>query len=154
MVRTSFLHIFLDTIGQQGPPGDPGPEGREGLTGHTGPPGPPGADGAAGPTGSQGSPGAQGSQGPPGVDAIATGGGALYTRWGSSSCPSTAELVYSGVAGGTWYVSNGGSASYECMPTDEENTLTFQATREPRIAAAREHSNDILCSFSTVADRR
>ena len=124
--------LYLDTVGQQGPPGDPGPKGRAGLTGHTGPQGPPGADGAAGPAGPQGSPGDEGSRGPPGVDAIAAGGGALYVRWGNTSCPSTegTKKVYSGIAGGTYTDWNGGSASYECMMKEEEIALTFRAGKQ------------------------
>ena len=54
------------------------------------------------------------------------GGGATYTRWGSSKCPSTATLVYTGIAGGSFY-SQGAAANYLCMPKDPEYTLTTQA---------------------------
>ena len=48
-----------------------------------------------------------------------------YTRWGSSSCPSSsgAELVYSGRAGGTKYSTSGGSAELICLPDDPDYSL-------------------------------
>ena len=50
-------------------------------------------------------------------------GGALYTRWGKSSCPLVegTELVYSGITGGTWYNEKGGGANYLCMPKVQDN---------------------------------
>ena len=50
-------------------------------------------------------------------------GGALYTRWGKSSCPQVegTELVYTGITGGTWYNEKGGGANYLCMPKVQEN---------------------------------
>ena len=119
--------------GEKGRRGRRGPDGPAGLPGPAGPPGAQGADGPAGPPGPQGVTGPQGNQGTPGADAAGgSGGGGLYTRWGNSDCPSTAELVYSGIAGGTWYVSNGGSASYECMPKDAEYSvsLTYKAGQQ------------------------
>ena len=55
-----------------------------------------------------------GQPGPPGLQ----GGGAMYTRWGRSFCPTStgAELVYSGLAGGTGAGTQGGGANYLCMP--------------------------------------
>ena len=46
------------------------------------------------------------------------GGGVVYTKWGSSSCPNTigTELVYSGIMG----VSKAGAS---CLPEDPEYTL-------------------------------
>ena len=88
--------------------------GRDGL---------PGRDGIQGPPGP---PGQNGSTGPPGQNS----GGAIYTRWGKSSCPEVegTELVYSGFTGGTWYSEEGGGANYLCMPKDPEysNTLKYR----------------------------
>ena len=79
--------------GLQGPPGDKGDKGDTGPVGLTGPVGP------MGPTGPKGD---QGLQGPPGLSA----GGAIYTRWGRTTCPDTpgTQLVYEGVAGGSDYM--------------------------------------------------
>ena len=90
--------------------------GRDGLPGRDGvqgPPGPPGKDGRRGP------------QGPPGP---ASTGGAIYTRWGKSSCPIVegTELVYSGITGGTQYNQRGGGANHLCMPKDPMYTLNHR----------------------------
>ena len=55
-------------------------------------------------------------------------GGTLYTRWGKSTCPQVGgtELVYSGIAGGTWYDHRGGAANYLCMPKDPEYSRTLR----------------------------
>ena len=50
-------------------------------------------------------------------------GGTVYVRWGHDQCPSTAQLVYSGRAGGPFW-NQGGSGSYpQCLPLDP-NFLT------------------------------
>ena len=45
-----------------------------------------------------------------------------YTRWGSSSCPSStgAQLVYAGRVGGSHYTNNGGGAEKLCLPNDPD----------------------------------
>lgn len=52
-------------------------------------------------TGNTGSPGTQGltgSQGPPGPpgNSVPNGGGTVYVRWGKTTCPVNAILVYQG----------------------------------------------------------
>jgi hypothetical protein len=83
--------------------------GRDGL---------PGRDGKDGEQGPRGERGMQGAQGPPGPRSA----GVTYTRWGNGSCPSTpgTELVYSGIAGGTFYNIQGGGAEKLCMPTNPD----------------------------------
>ena len=44
------------------------------------------------------------------------GGGATYIRWGRDDCPSTAQLLYNGMAGGSFYNQHGGGNSYLCLP--------------------------------------
>ena len=85
----------------------------------------PGRDGIPGPVGPKGEPGSQGNEGPPGP----TCGGATYIRWGKSSCPNITdtEIVYSGVAAGSWWTQSGGGVNYLCMPKDPEyNRLDIQ----------------------------
>jgi hypothetical protein len=88
--------------------------GRDGL---------PGRDGL---TGERGPPGRTGRVGPPGLHS----GGAMYTRWGKSSCPQVegTEMVYSGITGGTHHSHTGGGANYLCMPQDPQYspTLTYR----------------------------
>ncbi len=98
-----------------------GRDGRDGEKGEQGPPGPQGTIGPQGPVGSQGTTGEQGSQGiqgPPGP----SGGGAVYTRWGRTVCPSTSgtQLVYEGLVAGTSYTASGGGANYLCITEDPE----------------------------------
>ncbi len=71
--------------GRDGLPGIPGPQGEKGETGD------------------------KGTQGPPGPSS----GGVIYTRWGRTTCPSTAgtELVYAGRVGGTHHTVKGGGAN-------------------------------------------
>ena len=133
--------------GREGPPGPQGPpgrDGRDGLTGAQGPVGPPGpsqgVQGEQGVPGERGERGLPGSQGPPG----ARSGGVVYTRWGSSSCPSVAgtRLVYAGRAAGTWFQSPGGGAGYLCMPSDPQYTLRYISgvqNRSPLYGAEYQH---------------
>ena len=85
-----------------------------------------GRDGLPGVQGPPGKDGSTGRQGPPGPRS----GGAIYTRWGKSSCPEVegTELVYSGITGGSWFSQEGGGANYLCMPKDPEYspTLTYR----------------------------
>ncbi|XP_002739169.1 uncharacterized protein LOC100366375 [Saccoglossus kowalevskii] len=49
---------------------------------------------------------------------ILEGPGTMYVRWGRSSCPTSAELVYQGVIGGEYYTNSGGGSNYQCLPLD------------------------------------
>ncbi|XP_019642861.1 PREDICTED: short-chain collagen C4-like isoform X5 [Branchiostoma belcheri] len=99
--------------GRDGPAGQPGRDGRDGIQGVAGP---------AGPVGLQGPPGDKGDTGPPGRDGAPGAGGSVYIRWGRKTCADNggAELVYSGVAGGTHYTQSGGGTNYQCLPTDPQ----------------------------------
>ena len=92
--------------------------GRDGRDGLPGPAGKDGNNGEKGDTGEPGTPGEQGIQGPPGP----ISGGALYTRWGRTTCPGTpgTQLLYSGLAGGSSYTQSGGGANYLCLPETPE----------------------------------
>ena len=45
-------------------------------------------------------------------------GGTVYVRWGHDECPSTAQLVYSGRAGGPYSTHGGGGSNPQCLPLD------------------------------------
>ncbi|CAG2223278.1 unnamed protein product [Mytilus edulis] len=47
--------------------------------------------------------------------------GVTYIRWGKQGCSGSAELVYTGQAGGNLYNHNGGGVNYLCLPNDPEN---------------------------------
>jgi len=44
--------------------------------------------------------------------------GTVYVRWGHDQCPSTAQLVYSGRAGGPHFNHSGGGSNPQCLPLD------------------------------------
>ncbi|XP_019642862.1 PREDICTED: short-chain collagen C4-like isoform X6 [Branchiostoma belcheri] len=110
---------------QQGPPG---PAGRDGVAGRDGRDGVPGSAGPTGPVGLQGPPGDKGDTGPPGRDGATGAGGSVYIRWGRKTCADNggAELVYSGVAGGTYHNHPGGGTNYQCLPTDPQWGRRYQ----------------------------
>ncbi|XP_068731435.1 short-chain collagen C4-like [Montipora capricornis] len=117
-----------------GPPGPPGPPGTPGLAGNPGsdgktgpkgepgkpgtntslpgPPGPKGQQGAVGKTGTQGPQGAKGEKGQKGT----AESGVKYVRWGRTTCPSGAQIVYKGIIGGEEHRHHGGGANYLCLP--------------------------------------
>ncbi|XP_031570220.1 uncharacterized protein LOC116304597 [Actinia tenebrosa] len=80
--------------------------GRDGRDGRDGAPGP------MGPQGSKGEPGNQGVRGLPGPKS----GGVQYVRWGRTTCPYNATLLYKGRIGGEHYSHSGGGANYVCLP--------------------------------------
>ena len=96
--------------------GRDGRDGLPGLRGETGPPGLKGTTGPQGPVGLQGPTGEQGLQGIQGHPGSSCGG-AVYTRWGRTVCPSSSgtELVYEGLAAGSDYTQTGGGANYLCI---------------------------------------
>ena len=121
-------------VGPMGPPGPQGPtgatrkhgcEGDKGTKGDVGPVGPSGPKGSSGATGNDGRDGEKGMKGdagpmgPPGPQASSGGsGGSVYIRWGRTTCPNTTgtELVYDGLAAGSYYTHTGGGANYQCIP--------------------------------------
>ena len=107
--------------GSDGEKGEMGPPGAEGERGVVGPPGPVGEKGMRGEPGLQGAVGEPGLQGP-------QAGGAVYTRWGRTTCFAVqgTHLLYSGRAG--WSPDNhkGGAANYLCLPNDPDH-LQYQS---------------------------
>ncbi|XP_072024324.1 uncharacterized protein [Amphiura filiformis] len=120
-----------ETIGRQGPQGDPGRDGQAGSNGQPGQIGPQGIPGKVGPPGLRGLSGPEGPPGSPGAPGIDAANpvisGAIYIRWGKSSCPSTADMVYNGFAGGEHYTNQGGGSNYLCLPSTPEYDDEYQA---------------------------
>ena len=50
----------------------------------------------------------------------------VYTRWGKSTCPSGAALVYSGRVAGSWFGHSGGGANYLCLPETPEYFAAYR----------------------------
>ncbi|KAJ8028413.1 Short-chain collagen C4 [Holothuria leucospilota] len=99
------------------------------ATGPPGPPGPPGSPGVPGPMGRDGRDGRDSISGflkgdmdedvtPQTPRQASNNSGAIYTRWGHNTCPSTSELVYTGIAGGSFYTHKGSGSNYLCLPEE------------------------------------
>ena len=46
-----------------------------------------------------------------------------YTRWGNSTCPPGANIIYSGAVAGSWYDYYGSAAEPLCLPQDPQYLL-------------------------------
>ncbi|CAH1780634.1 unnamed protein product [Owenia fusiformis] len=189
--------------GLVGPQGPPGPEGKPGPQGTPGAKGTPGVQGAAGRDGRDGvigqglsisdmsnlleqlhiaapysnkSTGAQGPPGPRGPRGLA--GGAVYTRWGRTTCPSGVEKVYSGIIGKSHYTSTGSGGNYLCLPKEPEWGYTMAGAQsnthiygveyelpyannpfltdnfpDPTQPASWLHNHDAVCAVCRVPER-
>ena len=110
--RANLIQLLRGRDGRDGLPGTPGAAGGDGRYGRDGERGDSGEPGIQGPRGETG------EQGPP----AAMKGGATYTRWGKTACPTVSgtELVYSGITAGSHYTHTGGGANYLCLPPDPQ----------------------------------
>ncbi|XP_068731400.1 uncharacterized protein [Montipora capricornis] len=108
-----------EKMGPLGPPGPPGKPGLNGKNGSKGEPGKPSTNtplpGPPGPKGQQGAPGPQGAKGEKGQKGTAKSG-VKYVRWGRTTCPSGAQIVYKGIIGGENHLHQGGGVNYLCLP--------------------------------------
>ena len=96
------------------------------------------------------------------------GGGAVYVRWGHDQCPSTAQLVYSGRAGGSYYTQPGSGSNPQCLPLDP-NFLTpisgnqnhrglmygaeYQTSTYSNSYLHGRHDTDVPCAVCHVSNR-
>ncbi|XP_046560274.1 uncharacterized protein LOC124269308 isoform X3 [Haliotis rubra] len=93
------------------------------------------------------------------ISLVKGNGGAVYTRWGKTGCPSKTQLVYKGIAGGTHYSHKAGPANILCLPDNPEYgnyTPGFQVdgaiygteyqTNEHSISFKRLHDHDVPCA--------
>ena len=85
--------------------------------------------------------------GPPGAEG---GSGATYTRWGRRTCPTSAQLLYTGVAAGTGHHEEGGTVNYLCMPYNPQFKGQATTTNIPNGIEAVEY---ILESFPPTDGR-
>ncbi|XP_067948675.1 short-chain collagen C4-like [Watersipora subatra] len=126
--------------GQRGATGAPGQPGRDSPTG---PPGRPGSSSPSGPKGETGTKGTKGSKGvggrPGSASSTATGSGSTFIRWGRTTCPQVADLVYAGYAAAANPGSGrGGSTELECLSTSPSwhaNSVTSIQTPTKLFAA-------------------
>ena len=109
-------------MGHQGMKGDRGEKGSSGL------PGPTGITGFKGATGQKGVKGDQGER----------NGGTVYVRWGHDQCPSTAQLVYSGRAGGSHW-NQGSGSNPQCLPLDPNFLTPISGTQSRALMYGAEY---------------
>ena len=110
--------------GEMGNDGLPGPMGSKGEQGEPGPRGLKGYIGYTGPKGAKGQKGVKG-------DKEERNGGIVHVRWGYDQCPSTAQLVYSGRAGGSNW-NQGGASNPQCLPVDPNFLKSISGHQEYR----------------------
>ena len=93
-------------------------------------------------------------------------GGAVYVRWGHDECPSTAQLVYSGRAGGSHYQS-GGASNPQCLPLDPNFLTEISGAQSRALMYGSEyqtytysnshvhghHDTDVPCAVYHVSSR-
>ncbi|CAH1779824.1 unnamed protein product, partial [Owenia fusiformis] len=163
--------------GLMGPPGPPGPAGRDGLSGQG-----PWADEISNlleqlhhdMTKNNRDSGEQGQAGQPGSST----GGAVYVRWGRTTCPDKVENVYSGIMGKSAYSHPGSGGNYLCLPRKPEwgkttaggqsgayiygveyevnqinNPFLTDNFPDPTKPATWLHNHDAVCAVCRVPDR-
>ena len=88
--------------------------------------------------------------------------GSVYVRWGHDQCPSSAQLVYSGVAGGSEHLDQGGASNPLCLPLNPQDPTTlnrlFALTAglhgsEYESAFLSNHNHWVLCAVCYVSGR-
>ena len=147
-----------------GDKGEPGPKGSTQLTSQ-GMKGDKGQKGSGGPTGLTVPKGMTGQKGVKG-DKEERNGGTVYVRWGHDQCPSTAQLVYSGRTGGSYY-QHGGASNPQCLPLDPNFLTPISGTQDRGLMYGAEyrthtdsnshlhgrHALDVPCAVCYVTQR-
>ena len=94
-------------------------------------------------------------------------GGTVYVRWGHDQCPSTAQLVYSGRAGGPHVNHAGGGSNPQCLPLDPNFLTPISGSRDRAYMYGaeyetltdsyshihRHHNTDVPCAVCHVSNR-
>ena len=132
-----------------------GPSGTKGVKGDSQ---------STGLTCSKGAPGQMDTKG----DKEEKNGGTVYVRWGHDQCPSTAQLVYSGRAGGPFYSQSGSGSNPQCLPMDPNFLRSINGDQRSRafIYGAEyethtditshvhgRHHRDVPCAVCHVSNR-
>ena len=141
------------------------------MRGPTGEAGTPGTKGEKGSNGSPGLTGPKGASGENGTSVTGDGkkrnGGTVYVRWGHDQCPSTAQLVYSGRAGGSAYSHSGGGSNPQCLPLNPNFLTLISGTQRRALMYGAEyqthtdsnsylhghHNHDVPCVVCHVSNR-
>ena len=94
-------------------------------------------------------------------------GGTVYVRWGHDECPSTAQLVYAGRAGGSHHSNTGGGSNPQCLPLDPNFLPEISGTQHRAYMYGAEyeshtdsnsdvhgsHNADVPCAVCHVSNR-
>ena len=96
-------------------------------------------------------------------------GGTVYVRWGHDQCPSTAQLVYSGRAGGARYNDPGSGSNPQCLPIDPQfltpiankgythraiiQGAEYQTFTDSSSHVHGSHDLEVLCAVCHVSNR-
>ena len=84
--------------------------------------------------------------------AIQQAGTSTFVRWGRSVCPSSTELVYTGVAGGAWYDDGGSTTTAFCLPMNPVLASQHKPSEYDWMCGAeyqtnnRHHQKDPVCA--------
>ena len=122
-----------------------------------------GSTGSTGVTGPKGAPGQKGTKG----EREEENGGTVYVRWGHDQCPSTAQLVYSGRAGGSHFSHSGSGSNPQCLPLDPKFLTPISGTQYRAYMYGAEyetetdsnshvhgrHNTDVPCAVCHVSNR-
>ena len=76
-------------------------------------------------------------------------GGTVYVRWGHDQCPSTAQLVYSGRTGGSYY-QHGGACNPQCLPLDPNFLTPISGTQDRSLMYGAEYHTLTDSSYKAV----
>ncbi|XP_072019275.1 uncharacterized protein [Amphiura filiformis] len=88
--------------------------------------------------------------------------GITYVRWGRTECPNTAHLVYSGIAGGSYFEDTGSGANLLCLPNDPEYVIVQEGEQAERariysteyeLSDTDLHNHEVPCAVCTVPHR-
>ena len=146
----------------------PGPAGSVGLKGDIGAQGPKGDQGIKGDKGDIGPTGLTGIKGQKGQNGVIidnqlpSSGGTVYVRWGHDRCPISAERVYTGRVGGSFYLHKGGGSDPQCLPQDpiylqsingSQRAYMYGAEYETIVDIKNVDDLDVPCAVCYVSQR-
>ena len=72
----------------------------------------------------------------------ANGEGVSYKRWGKTSCPTGAELVYEGFVAGGWMKTEGSGANYLCLPLEDPDYVNSEVISRPSYIYSTQYDTD------------
>ena len=126
LLKTALSCQVNTTLGTEctlkpGPKGDQGEKGERGMKGLKGDTGSTGLQGQQGPRGYTGLTGSKGQKGD-------TNSGTTYIRWGRTTCPSGAVMLYNGRAAASPSRYKGGTSDYLCLPDNPKGSSTYRAS--------------------------